>query len=146
MTSVEDVLRRNKKLQEIPLDRARAEKLVDDARKHRATADAALQSGDFAGAYQMGYDAARKALTALLALDGLRLRGEGAYANLIELIREKYAGVEGIEIVDKLDRLRSTRNEAEYRGYWFDEDEVRADLEVSTLVLTFFDQARESGP
>ncbi|MBA3764214.1 MAG: HEPN domain-containing protein, partial [Actinobacteria bacterium] len=94
-----------------------------------------------AGAYQLGYDSARKALTALLALDGLRLKGEGAHANLIALIQEKYVAVAGVQAVAKLDRLRRTRNEAEYRGYWFDREDVISDLQVVSQVLSFVETA-----
>lgn len=141
MNRIEGDLQKKGRLQTIPVDVARAERLLDDARKHLSTAATAIDSGDLAGAYQLGYDAATKALTALLALDGLRLKGEGAHANLITLIQEKYAAVDGVLAVAKLDRLRRTRNEAEYRGYWFDRDEVIADLLVASQVISFVEAA-----
>ena len=74
MTIEEHLLARGR-LQAIPVDAARVARLLDDSQRHLATAAAAVDSGDLAGAYQLGYDSARKALTALLALDGLRLKG-----------------------------------------------------------------------
>ena len=70
-----------------------------------------------AGAYQLAYDAARKACAAVLAARGLRVRGPGAHANLIALIQELYSTGPGVEALDQLDRMRRRRNTAEYHGY-----------------------------
>ncbi|MDQ3210325.1 MAG: hypothetical protein M3Q20_03955 [Actinomycetota bacterium] len=111
MTIEEHLLARGR-LQAIPVDAARVARLLDDSQRHLATA--AVDSGDLAGAYQLGYDSARK---------------------------EKYVAVDGVQAVAKLDRLRRTRNEAEYRGYWFDRDDVISDLQVVSQVLSFVETA-----
>lgn len=135
MTPSIDDLERKGHLHRIPADDRSIGRLAEDARRHLATAEAALVSEDLAGAYQLAYDAARKSLTALLSAQGLRVKGAGAHAYLIAAVREAYGGTPGIEEVAKLDRLRRTRNQAEYEGYWFDRDEVADDMEIARAIV-----------
>jgi HEPN domain-containing protein len=130
-----DELRASDYLQDVRPDRRRVRRLLDDARRHLDTARVAQERGDLAGAYQLGYDAARKSLTAMLADRGLRARGEGAHAHLIDAVMEIYADTPGIEVISRLDRLRRTRNQAEYAGYWFDEAEVTRDLLLAEQIV-----------
>lgn len=123
-------LRRQGRLQEVPADPTAIERLMADARAHLVTASRALTDGDLAGAYQLGYDAARKALAAMLQSRGLRVRGPGAHANLFEAVREIFEDLSGIERLEPLDRIRRTRNQSEYSGHPFDHDEVAHDLSI----------------
>jgi len=54
---------------------------------------------------------------------------------LITLIQVELASAPGIAVVGKLDRLRRTRNKAEYSGHWFDHDEVDEAIEVSRAIV-----------
>lgn len=84
-------------------------------------------------AYQVAYDAARKALTALLNSRGLRTKGLGAHATLIEVATE--LDPESAKSFERLDRLRRTRNESEYSGHWFDEGEVARDIVIASDIV-----------
>src|SRR2546430_13964397 len=109
MTTTDDLVRRGA-VQRVAVETAGVERLLDDADRHLNTASAALQSGDLAGAFQLAYDPARKSLTALALSRGLRTRGEGAHATVIDVVEIEFAGAPGVEVVGKLDRLRRTRN------------------------------------
>lgn len=127
MTRLED-LRRQGLLQDTAPDPAATARLLDDARRHLRTARLAVRESDLAGAYQLAYDAARKACTATLAARGLRVRGQGAHANLILIMQELYGPAPGARALEQLDRMRRTRNLAEYHGYPVDPAEVEEDL------------------
>jgi len=130
-----DDLRRRGLLQDIAPDPTAVARLLDDAHRHLATARLAVRGSDLAGAYQLAYDAARKACTAVLAARGLRVRGSGAHANLILLLQELYASAPGAEALEPLDRMRRTRNTAEYHGYPFDPAEVEEDLAAAHAIV-----------
>lgn len=132
--SLLDDLRRRQALQDIPIDTGRIEVLLDDADRHLRSGAAALDIGDLAGAYQLAYDAARKALTAALAARGLRTRGQGAHANLISLAQAGELGGDTAQF-EPLDRMRQTRNHAEYDGYRFDTSEVTSDLATAARIV-----------
>lgn len=142
MKDTEELVRQGR-VQRIPENPAAAERLLADAHKHLDTAQRALDHDDLAGAYQLSYDAARKSLTALLLARGLRVRGgTGTHATLIEAAT-MLLGDEDPGDLRRLDRLRRTRNRAEYDGYFFTRDEVEADFEVARSVV---ESARRLGP
>ena len=119
--------------QRVPPDSAAQERLLEDADLHLATAGDALKNGDLAGAYQVAYDAARKALTALLNSKGLRTKGLGAHMSTIEIASELFPG--SAKSFERLDRLRRTRNESEYSGHFFDPDEVARDIAIASSIV-----------
>lgn len=110
---------------------------MTDAGLHLRTAEEAARLGDLAGAYQLAYDAGRKALSALLRKRGLRTKGEGAHATLITATGA--LGLPGTDAVplDRFDRMRRTRNATEYGGREITTDEVVADLEIARTVVAF---------
>ncbi|MGA7362917.1 MAG: HEPN domain-containing protein [Candidatus Dormiibacterota bacterium] len=109
--------------------------MLDDARRHLVTTRLAVRESDLAGAYQLAYDAAGKACTAVLESRGLRVRGPAAHTNLIIFMQELYAGAPGAEALQQLDRMRRTRNTAEYHGYPFDPAELEDDLANAEAVV-----------
>lgn len=128
-----DDLVANGRAQRIPPDSTAQERLLEDSTLHLATASDALENGDLAGAYQLAYDAARKALTALLNSKGLRTKGLGAHVSTIEIASELFPkSAKGFE---RLDRLRRTRNESEYSGHFFDPDEVARDIAIASGIV-----------
>jgi HEPN domain-containing protein len=132
-----DGLRARGSLQDVETDDTAAARLLEDARLHLRTARTGLDAGDLAGAYQLAYDAARKSLTALLLSNGLRVRGVGAHVALIDACRGLFGDAPGIDSLDRLDRMRRTRNQAEYLGRSFDRDEVLHDLATAEAVVAF---------
>ncbi len=139
MTTLDD-LRSRGLLQEVQVDHTAIDRLMIDARRHLRTAALALEGGDHAGAYQIGYDAARKALTAMLLSRGLRARGVGAHVTLLEATRSVFGNADSIGALERFDRVRRTRNEAEYFGRDFDEDEVAHDVGIATSVVALADR------
>jgi len=134
VTRVED-LRRRGLLQDIAPDPPAIARLLDDARRHLGTARLAAHASDLAGAYQLAYDAARKACTATLAARGLRVRGQGAHANLILIMQELYSPAPGTLALEQMDRMRHTRNLAEYQGYPVDPAELEGDLAAAADIV-----------
>ena len=66
-------------------NRELADTLLAQARAHLASG-AAVVDTDPAGAFTLVYDAARKALTAILVNQGLRAGGDGAHAVLLDAV------------------------------------------------------------
>lgn len=66
-----------RRLQRVTASRESAERLLDDARRHLVSAHV-LATDDPQGAYTLVYDAARKALAAVLEAQGLRATATGA--------------------------------------------------------------------
>lgn len=92
--------------------RATADLLLNQARAHLATAARAADADPTAG-FQIAYDAARKALAAVLANQGLRARGDGAHAALLTAALAQLDPPMGRDL-RHFDWLRRTRNGAEY--------------------------------
>ena len=131
---IDDLIQRGS-VQRVPIDIRAVDRLMEDATTHLGTASAALKMGDLAGAFQLAYDAARKSLSALALSHGLRTKGEGAHATLIAVIQTEFSDESGLEVVGKLDRLRRTRNQAEYSGHWFDRDEIEDALATAGAIV-----------
>ena len=70
-----------------------------------------LRDTDTAGAFVLAYDAARKALSAVLLNQGLKSRGEGAHALLAEAVGSQLASV--LDLTG-FGWMRTTRNATEY--------------------------------
>ena len=91
----------------------------DLARLHLAQADthlkgaATLRDLDPAGAFTLSYDAARLALAALLVNQGLKPRGEGAHAVLLEAATAQLEPPRQTEIRE-FAWMRRLRNETQY--------------------------------
>lgn len=101
-----------KKLQRIPADRGRADALVEVARRHLSSAAAVVDS-DLEGSYALAYDAARKAMTAYLAVQGLRPTQAGGHVVLTEAARAQL-GDRAREMTDTFERMRRQRAQVEY--------------------------------
>jgi hypothetical protein len=66
------------------------QRLLADAGRHLATAAAGLDADDFAGAYQLAYDALRKSAAALLAVQGLRATSRGGHLAVQEAVTAQF--------------------------------------------------------
>ena len=85
-----------------------ADRLMSDAKAHLASARE-IQLSDPPGAYQLAYDAARKACAALLAVQGLRATSSGGHAAVQEAMTEQFGPVFSSFAV-----LRRQRRASEY--------------------------------
>ena len=81
-----------------PDDRV-AQRLLADAGRHLATAAAGLDADDFAGAYQLAYDALRKSAASLLAVRGLRATSRGGHIAVQEAVAAQFGTTVGVPVV-----------------------------------------------
>ena len=119
---IEDLVHDNH-LQVVPASREHAERLLRQARQHLASAED-ICTDDPHGAYALIYDAARKALTALLENQGLRPTSAGGHIAVYRAIRAQLDPPLGPKL-QPFDRMRRHRRDAEYPSS--DTPEVTAD-------------------
>jgi len=110
--AVIDRMLADSELQRVPASREQADRLIDQARAHLSSA-AAICDQDPPGGYAMLYDAARKALTAVLENQGLRPTTRGGHLAVYEAIRAQLDPPMG-KILQPFDRMRRQRHDAEY--------------------------------
>jgi hypothetical protein len=99
-------------LQQVTADHRIAQRLLDDAGRHLATAAAASSSGDLAGAYQLGYDALRKSAASLLAMPGLRATSRSGHIAIQEAARAQFGST--VKAFRSFSRILRARNNFEY--------------------------------
>ncbi len=99
-------------LQRVPASRAHADRLILQARKHLVSADE-ICDDDPAGGYTLVYDAARKALTAVLENQGLRPTTRGGHLAVYEATRAQLDPPMG-QALRPFDRIRRQRHDVEY--------------------------------
>ena len=71
------------RLQRVPASKAAARNLIAQARRHLGSAEE-IADADPQGAYALTYDAARKAMAAVLEAQGLRATASGGHVVLYE--------------------------------------------------------------
>jgi len=96
----------------VSANREHADLLLAQAGRHLSSAQA-IATGDPAGAYQLLYDAARKALAAVLENQGLRATSRGGHIAVLDAVAAQLDPPLG-PILRPFDRLRRRRNQAEY--------------------------------
>jgi HEPN domain-containing protein len=96
----------------VAANRGLAENHLAQASTHLEAA-ATLRELDPAGAFTLAYDAARLALAAILINQGLRPRGEGAHAVLLESAIAQLEPPRQVEIRE-FDWMRRLRNDTQY--------------------------------
>lgn len=109
--TVERLLAENR-LQRVPPSRDQADRLISQARTHLASAAIICQT-DPPGGYAMAYDAARKALTAVLENQGLRPTTRGGHLAVYDAVRAQIVPPMG-QVLQPFDRMRRQRHDAEY--------------------------------
>lgn len=95
---------------------ALAERLLDEADRHVRSARLILDE-DPSGSYQMAYDAARKAISSLLAIQGLRATSRGGHIAVQDAVRDQFNGTQGIKELAAFPRMRRRRAESEYPNF-----------------------------
>ena len=99
-------------LQQVPASREHADRLIAQARTHLSSA-AGICDTDPPGGYALVYDAARKALTAVLENQGLRPTTRGGHLAAYEAVRAQLEPPLG-KTLRPFDRMRRQRHDAEY--------------------------------
>jgi hypothetical protein len=102
----------SRRLQAVAADRDLAELYLDQARRHLESARSALP-GDPAGSFQLAYDAGRKALTAVLENQGLRVTSRGGHIAIEESLRAQLVPPMG-RLINDFGWMRMLRNQTEY--------------------------------
>ncbi len=124
-------------LQRVPPSRDQADSLIAQARIHLASA-AAICDQDPPGAYALVYDAARKALTAILENQGLRPTTRGGHLAAYDAVRAQLDPPLG-KILRPFDRMRRQRHDAEYPPVSappLTADDVREDIPKVTEIIS----------
>jgi hypothetical protein len=117
-------------------DPAAAQDLLEHATKHLLSARTILRD-DPAGAYQLAYDAARKAVAADMSQNGYRVKSDrpGAHAAVVAYAVEALAGEAPPQALQELDRMRRTRNRSEYGGVTVGHRQAEGDLENAAEIV-----------
>jgi len=100
------------RLEQVTPNRSHAERLMAEARGHLAFSEQAKHI-DLPSAYAVTYDAARKALAAYLAVQGLRVTFRGGHQMLFDAVRVQMTP-QHAPIVKQFGLLRSRRSQVEY--------------------------------
>lgn len=103
----------NGELEQVQPSAATAERLLAAADAHIRLARRGLDD-DPDGAFQLGYDAARKSGAALLAIQGLRATTLGGHIAVQDAVGDQFNGLGGMAAFGRLGRLRRQRNATEY--------------------------------
>lgn len=110
--NVVDDLLGKRNLEHVPANTEHAQRLLKQARRHAASA-VTLRDDDLELAFTAAYDAARKALTAVLAIQGLRPTSAGGHLSVYYSSLAQFEPPMGRKI-KPFDWMRRARNEAEY--------------------------------
>lgn len=123
-------------LQRVPPSRQQADRLIAQADEHLASA-ARVCDDDPAGGYSLTYDAARKALTAVLQNQGLRPTTRGGHLAAYEAVRAQLDPPMG-KALRPFERMRRQRHDAEYPPRNAPEltaEDVREDMPKAAEIL-----------
>jgi hypothetical protein len=112
-----------------------AQRLLGTARQHLLSARQLAGSDPYL-AYAAVHDAIRKALSALLQIQGLRATTSGGHLAVQHAIQAQFGASMGA-LLRPVDRIRATRHEAEYPGQatYIDEDAVLDDLPKAEAIV-----------
>lgn len=102
---------RDGELDKVAPSRGHADRLLAEAERHLASAEA-MADLDPPMAYDSLYAAARKALAAVLAVQGLRATSRGGHVAVQHAIEAQLGRMR--HVIKSFSRLRITRNEADY--------------------------------
>jgi uncharacterized protein (UPF0332 family) len=131
--SIADLLAADR-LEEIEPDDEEASELLGHAQAHLASAQRLVET-DPAGAYQLLYDAARKAASADMLANGYRAKDRpGAHAAVVLYAEETFSAQ--AEAVENFDRMRRNRNRTEYRALTLNKTQIEADLDHARAIVT----------
>jgi hypothetical protein len=134
-------------LEQVEPSPSTTERLLAAAAAHLQFAKTGVDD-DPDGAFQLGYDAARKASAALLAAQGLRSTTQGGHVAIQEAVVEQFGGPKGMPIFGRLSRLRRQRNATEYPAPdspTITADDASACLETAQEILDAARRVVDSG-
>jgi hypothetical protein len=123
-------------IEEVEPDSDGAATLVAECRRHLVSA-AQIADRDPNGAYQLLYDAARKAIGAHMLARGLRAAAKrpGGHATTGEYGRREIDDPLAADAVRRFDRIRRNRNRSEYGVVEFAQVEIESDLRHAEAIV-----------
>jgi len=93
-----------------------AEHLISEAHRHLISAQVLAGTDDLSMSFVAAYDAARKALSAILAVQGIRAKGgDGGHAVLLDAVRPQFPDYK--RELQRFDWMRTVRNNIEYPDF-----------------------------
>jgi hypothetical protein len=124
------------RLEQIAPDTNEARVLIRHAEAHLESATKIL-ADDPVGAYQLAYDAARKAVAADMTAHGYRAKSDrpGARAAVVGYAAEALAREADADSLLRFERMRRLRNRVEYGGVTPGRAQVEADLEQAKKIV-----------
>ena len=134
--TIDDLVREGS-FEAVPADAATARRILDEARKHVA---AARQIGelDRSGAYVLCYDAARKAVSAVLLAGGYRAMSvPGAHVATAKAAVSFGSSEAERSRLRQLDQMRRHRNRSEYGVRSFSAQETEGAIDLATWIIDF---------
>lgn len=126
-------------VQQVRPDPELADLLMDDAQRHLLSAER-LADDDPAGAFQMAYDASRKACAALLAVQGLRATSRGGHIAIRDVAVAQFGGGRPGRVLREFEGMRRRRKDAEYPkdpGDAIDAQEIRDVLPKARTIVEY---------
>ncbi|CAN5916815.1 hypothetical protein BH23ACT10_BH23ACT10_39220 [soil metagenome] len=134
-----DNLLKRREFQRVPADDEAAARMIQSARTHLVSAST-IRDSDPQMAMAVAYDAARKALAALLETQGLRATSQGGHIALRDAALAQFGGLPGAQPLQTLDRLRRRRNTVEYLETTIDADEAAEAHARASEIVVFAEQ------
>jgi hypothetical protein len=107
-----DAMLASGQLERVPPSREHADTLITQAERHVELARTGAET-DPTGAYQLLYDASRKALASILENQGLRATSRGGHLAVLDAVTAQLDPPLG-QSLRSFDRMRRRRNGAEY--------------------------------
>ncbi len=107
--------------------------LLRDSRAHLRSSIALKQPSDVVGAYQLAYDAVRKACAAAIGIQGLRVTSRGGHQTLFFCSSKLFS--ELAVVADELNMVREKRNLVEYPTLTFNEPSMKELTDVISLAI-----------
>lgn len=141
---IDDLVER-RELQRVPADDEAARRMLESARTHLTSA-AMIRDTDPEMALAVAYDAARKALAALLETQGLRATSQGGHIALRDAVLAQLDGLPGAQPLRAFDRLRRRRHTVEYLETQVDADEAAEAHERASEIVAFAELLVEQLP
>lgn len=131
----------NRQIEQVAANLDHAHLLLERARRH-VTSAATLRDDDPDQAFTSAYDAARKALTACLAVQGLRPTSRGGHLAAYDAAMAQFVPPMGATL-KRFDWMRRTRNDSEYPDFDTPEisiDDVDEAIEAAGAILDLADR------
>lgn len=121
-------------IESVPTDSVMAGQWVADGDRH-LQASTAIAEIDPTGAYVLAYDAARKAIAAVLLAEGYRTKSRPGAHRALARFATGLAGRTEVPDFERFDRLRRNRNKAEYGSLTFGSAEVNDAIATARVIV-----------